>query len=43
MAWEYMKAADAISGIEGTLYATINGDVVLNLGEGAKLTLTKLS
>lgn len=27
MAWEYMKAADAISGIEGTLYATINGEV----------------
>lgn len=27
MAWQYMKAADAISGNEGTLYATINGEV----------------
>ena len=28
MAWEYMKAKDAISGKEGTLYATIDGEVV---------------
>lgn len=28
MAWSYMKAADAISGKEGTLYAVIDGDVV---------------
>lgn len=28
MSWSYMKAADAISGKEGTLYAVIKGDVI---------------
>ena len=26
--WSYMKAEDAISGKEGTLYATIDGNVM---------------
>ena len=26
--WQFMKAADAISGKEGTLYATIDGEVI---------------
>ena len=28
MGWSYMRAKDAISGTEGTLYATIDGEVV---------------
>lgn len=28
MGWSYMKAKDAISGTEGTLYATIDGEVI---------------
>lgn len=28
MGWNYMKAKDAISGTEGTLYATIDGEVI---------------
>lgn len=28
MGWTYMRARDAISGIEGTLYATIDGEVI---------------
>lgn len=28
MSWQFMKAGDAISGKEGTLYGTINGEVI---------------